>query len=62
MADADLENVRITDAGIVPETTLADTDVARSIVDRDVHVDGVRLEQSLISAHTELRALAVADD
>jgi glucose-1-phosphate thymidylyltransferase len=62
MADVELENVSVTDAVIFPETKLTDTEIARSIVDRDATIEGIPLEDALISAHSTLTDAAVSSD
>jgi len=62
MGDVKLENVTVSDAVIFPETTLADTATAHSIVDRDAKIEGIPLDGALISAHSTLTYAMVSGE
>jgi hypothetical protein len=62
MADVELENVSLDNAVIFRGTKLADTDIERSIVDRDARIEGIPLDGALISAHTTLTDDPVSGD
>lgn len=62
MADVEPENVSVTDTVIFLTTTLRDTDIARSIVDRDAQIVECPLDSVLGSAHLTLTNATILVD
>ena len=49
-----LEDATITDSVIFPETTIKQSELRRSLIDTDTHLESLNLSGAVIGAHTQL--------
>ena len=54
LENATIEDATITDSVIFPETTIKHSELRRSLIDTDTHLESLNLSGAVIGAHTQL--------